>query len=143
MIGTCGVHPRRLSSRDTWLLLYETPNSSRMTPATRSQVQTSPRKPYASAPCQRKSGIRRTCSGVSLGPRPRPGASEEGLRPAAPGGGQPLADGPLGGAEGGGDVALLPALLRAVPAPSSAATPSSHEGQGMGFPYRIIGAGKV
>ena len=45
VIGTCGVHPRRLSRRDTWLLLYETPNSSEMTPATRSQVQTSPRKP--------------------------------------------------------------------------------------------------
>ena len=27
VIGTCGVHPRCLSRRDTWLLLYETPNS--------------------------------------------------------------------------------------------------------------------
>src|SRR5690349_22212200 len=38
-----------------------------MTWATRAQVQTSPRKPYASGPCPRKSGMRRFRSSVSLG----------------------------------------------------------------------------
>src|ERR1700722_5634439 len=36
----------------------------------RRQAQTSPRNPYASAPCQRNSGIRFFCSGVSLGDGP-------------------------------------------------------------------------
>src|SRR5579871_3975467 len=41
-----------------------------MTWATRPQVQTSPRKPYASAPCQRKSGIRRSWASLSRAGRP-------------------------------------------------------------------------
>lgn len=70
------VHLGRLSNRDTCLLLYEVSNSWRMTPAARPQVQTSSRKPYALASCQRESGIRCNCSGVSLGAAPRRSAWE-------------------------------------------------------------------
>ena len=45
VMGTCGVQPSPLRMRDTWLVLYETPNSSLSTWATRPQVQTSPRNP--------------------------------------------------------------------------------------------------
>ena len=88
-----------------------------MTSATRAQVQTSPRKPYASGPCQRNSGIRRFCAGESLGGRPGTGPGPQGLRAAVAGAGEPTADGHLGDAQGLGDVALRPALLLQVQRP--------------------------
>lgn len=53
--GSWGVQPSFLSIRDTCALWYETPNSRRMTTATRAQVHTAPRNPYASAPWLNKS----------------------------------------------------------------------------------------
>src|SRR5215204_211095 len=68
--GFCGVQRKAFRSRETWSLWYVTENSRRMTSATRAHVQTSPRKPYASAPCARNSGTRRNWSSVSRGVAP-------------------------------------------------------------------------
>jgi hypothetical protein len=65
-IGICGVQCKRFNNRETCALWYQTPNSSPITLATRAQVQHSPRKPYASAPWDKSSGIKRHCSPVSL-----------------------------------------------------------------------------
>jgi hypothetical protein len=54
----------------TWAGWYETPNVRRITSVTRPQVQMSPRKPKASAPCSSNSGIWARCSAVSLGVGP-------------------------------------------------------------------------
>ena len=52
-----------------------------MTLATRAQVQTWPRKPYASGPCQRNSGIDRFWAGESLGGRPGAGRARSASGP--------------------------------------------------------------
>src|SRR5262249_11352693 len=65
-IGVCGVQPSCFSNLDTCALWYETPNSLQITVATREQVQTSPRNPYASAPCESSSGMELNCSRLSL-----------------------------------------------------------------------------
>ncbi len=68
--GNCGVQAKPFSNRATCLRWYLTPNSCSITLATRIPVHTAPRNPYASAPCERQSGIKRNCSGVSFnGPR--------------------------------------------------------------------------
>jgi hypothetical protein len=56
-IGNCGVPCRRFSNRETWAVWYQLPHSSPITVATRAQVQHSPRKPFASAPWAKSSGI--------------------------------------------------------------------------------------
>ena len=63
--GSCGVHFKALSKRETCALWYETENSSRITSATRAHVQSWPRKPYASAPCDRRSGMSLLCSSAN------------------------------------------------------------------------------
>jgi hypothetical protein len=65
-IGICGVQCKRFNNRETCALWYQTPNSSPITLATRAQVQHSSRKPYASAPWDKSSGIKRHWSPVSL-----------------------------------------------------------------------------
>src|SRR5215203_904815 len=79
--GFCGVQRKAFRSRETWPLWYETANSRRMTSATRAHVQTSPRKPYASAPCDKNSGTSRSRSGVSRGVAPLWGRAS---KPASP-----------------------------------------------------------
>ncbi len=69
-IGFCGVQPKAFSNRETWSLWYVTANSRAITCPMRRQVQTSPRKPYASAPCDKNSGISFSWSGVNLGVAP-------------------------------------------------------------------------
>jgi len=69
-IGFWGVHSTSFINRETCDLEYDTPNSHSMILAMRAHVKTSPRKPYASAPCDRNSGIRRSCASVSLGGAP-------------------------------------------------------------------------
>lgn len=64
--GFCGVQSICLRRRPTWSGWYDTPNSCSMTFATRAHVHTLPRKPYDSAPCQRKSGIMRFCASVNF-----------------------------------------------------------------------------
>src|SRR5919204_1475065 len=56
--GFWGVQANCLSNRDTWALWYATPNTRSMSLPIRAQVQTSPRKPYASAPSANSSGKR-------------------------------------------------------------------------------------
>src|SRR5947207_15016304 len=63
-IGRCTLQPTARSSRLTWAGWYRTPNSCSMTVATRAVVQTSPAKPYASAPRASSSGSRARCSAV-------------------------------------------------------------------------------
>jgi hypothetical protein len=53
--------------------------------------------------------------GSELAERAGRGVGAQGLRTAAASGGDPTTDGPLGGIEGDGDVALLPAQLRQIP----------------------------
>ena len=72
-IGFCGVQRKAFNNRETWSLWYVTENSRAITCAMRRHVQTSPRKPYASAPCDKNSGISFSCSGVSFGVAPRCG----------------------------------------------------------------------
>src|SRR5581483_2903853 len=79
--GFCGVHLMALSRRETWAGWYETPNSHSITVATRRQVQTSPRKPYASAPAVRKSSNRSNSSAESFGSAPGCGRA---CKPASP-----------------------------------------------------------
>ena len=69
-IGICGVHFNSFSKQATWDLQYVTPNSHSITLATRRHVQTPPRNPYASAPCDRNSGIAHFCSSVKSRGRP-------------------------------------------------------------------------
>jgi hypothetical protein len=66
LIGICGVQCQRFNNRETWALWYQAPNSSPITVATRAHVQHSPRKPYASAPWDKSSGIKRHWPPVSL-----------------------------------------------------------------------------
>lgn len=79
--GFCGVQSSSFKSFGTWWLWYETPNSVAITQATRAAVQTSPRKPYASAPWDKNSGSRCFCSGVSLGVAPFRGRA---CKPSSP-----------------------------------------------------------
>jgi hypothetical protein len=65
-IGICGVQCKRFNNRETWALWYQTPHSSPITVATRAQVQHSPWKPYAAAPWDKSSGIKRHWSPASL-----------------------------------------------------------------------------
>ncbi len=81
--------------------------------------------------------------GGELGGRARAGVRAERLRTAAAGGGEPTTDGTLRGVEGDRDVALLPALSREIPVPSSAATPSSHEVECLRIPCPIVGPGEL
>src|SRR5260370_14787156 len=73
------------SSRLTWAGWDVTPKVRRMTSATRRQVQTWPRKPYASAPRSRRAGSWATCAALRLGLVPAAGwrrkASTPCLRP--------------------------------------------------------------
>jgi hypothetical protein len=64
-IGICGVQCKHVNNRES-ALWYQTPNFSPSTVATRAQVQHSPRKPYASAPWDKSSGVKRTWSPASL-----------------------------------------------------------------------------
>ena len=64
--GFCGVHPIALRRRLTWAGWYEIPNSRSITLPIRAHVHNSPRKPYASAPCHRNSGIRSSWSFFNL-----------------------------------------------------------------------------
>lgn len=79
--GFWGVHSISFSNRDTCDLEYDTPNSHLLIWAMRAQVKTSPRNPYASAPCQRNSGIIRRCAEVSLGGAPVWGRARNTPRP--------------------------------------------------------------
>jgi hypothetical protein len=65
-IGSCGVQGKRFNNRETWASWYQTPNASPLTVATRAQVQHSPRKPYAPAPWEKSSGIKRPWSPVRV-----------------------------------------------------------------------------
>ena len=78
----CGVLSNAWSSRDTWVLWYETPNCYSMTTAIRAQVQTSPRKPYASEPAASNFGIRANSAPASLGEAPGWGRACKSLSPA-------------------------------------------------------------
>ena len=69
-LGFGGVQCKAFKRRDTWSLWYETANSRRMTCATRAAVQTSPRKPYASAPCDNNSGSWSRCCAVNFDAAP-------------------------------------------------------------------------
>src|SRR2546423_2387072 len=69
-IGFCGVQSKTFNNRETWSLWYVTENSRAITCAMRRHVQTSPRKPYASAPCDKNSGIIFSWSLVSFGVAP-------------------------------------------------------------------------
>src|SRR5215207_2264466 len=80
-IGLCGVQRNCFNSRPTWSLWYEMLNSRRISPATRWQVHSSPRKPYAWAPWDKNSGSRARCSAVSFGVAPAWGRER---RPASP-----------------------------------------------------------
>lgn len=79
--GFCGVESSCFSKRERWALWYETPNSHSITLAMRAHVQTSPRKPYAGAPCARKSGKRASCCFDNLGMAPKWGRAS---KPASP-----------------------------------------------------------
>ena len=68
--GFCTLQPQARRIRLTWAGWYETPNSRRITSATREQVHISPRKPNASAPLFNSSGIRARCSCVKRGVGP-------------------------------------------------------------------------
>ncbi len=68
--GRWGLQPTARSSRQTWAGWYRTPKTRSITTATRRVVQTSPVKPYASAPRARKAGSRARCSGASFGVGP-------------------------------------------------------------------------
>ena len=72
-IGFWGDQPISFSSRETCDRSYVTPNSWSMTCATRPQVQISPRKPYDSAPWDKKSGNSHKSCWLSL--RGAPGRS--------------------------------------------------------------------
>src|SRR5215472_3784739 len=61
------------SSRLTWAGWYATPKVRRITSATRLQVHTCPRNPYASAPRSSRSGSWASCSALSLGVGPGAG----------------------------------------------------------------------
>ena len=68
-MGICGVQRKVFNNRETWALWYETPHASQITVATRAQVQNWPRNPYASAPWDKNSGIKRRWASVSfIGP---------------------------------------------------------------------------
>jgi len=79
--GRCGVQSMDFNIRETCALWYVTLNSHSITLATRSQVQTPPRKPYASAPALSNSGSRWSCSGVRRGLAPLRGLAS---RPSSP-----------------------------------------------------------
>jgi hypothetical protein len=83
--GICGVQHTALSKRETWALWYETPNSWRIMAATRAQVHTSPRKPYAWAPWLKRSGSRCSCWPLSLSGPWRCGLARQGSTPGVPG----------------------------------------------------------
>ena len=68
--GFCTLQPQSRRIRLTWAGWYETPNSRRITSATREQVHMSPRKPKVSTPLFNSSGIRARCSGVKRGVGP-------------------------------------------------------------------------
>jgi hypothetical protein len=68
--GIWGVHFKSLSKRATCDLWYTTPHSHSITLPTRGHVHTSPRKPYASAPWDNKSGSRCFWSIVNSAGRP-------------------------------------------------------------------------
>lgn len=55
-VGFCRLHPIWATSRPTWVREYDTPKTRLITDATRRRVQTSPRKPKASAPWANKAG---------------------------------------------------------------------------------------
>lgn len=57
-IGICGVHFNAFNNRDTCALWYATSNSSLMTWQT---LQSWPRNPYASAPCDNRAGTSCSC----------------------------------------------------------------------------------
>jgi len=80
-IGFCGVQSNSFKSFGTWWLWYETPNSNSITRATRAAVQTSPRKPYASAPWDKNSGSSCFCSEESFGVAPLRGRARNPLSP--------------------------------------------------------------
>jgi hypothetical protein len=84
VMGICGVQRRVLSKRETCALWYEMPNSWRMTAATRPQVHTSPRKPYAWAPWLKRSGSKCSCWQLSLSGPWRCGLARHGSMPGAP-----------------------------------------------------------
>jgi hypothetical protein len=69
-IGFWGVQPTSRSSRLTCAGWYRTPYSRSITVATRRVVQTSPRKPKASAPRANSNGSCAFCSGGNFGWRP-------------------------------------------------------------------------
>lgn len=79
--GRCGVHSSAFNNRETCALWYVTLNSHRMTLATRSQVQTAPRKPYFSAPALSKAGSCWSCSVVRRGLAPLRGLAMSPLSP--------------------------------------------------------------
>jgi hypothetical protein len=62
LAGFCKLNPSALKIRPTCPGEYVTPNSRRMTAATRLRVHTSPRKPYACAPFSNKAGILLFCA---------------------------------------------------------------------------------
>src|SRR6266851_5303044 len=71
--GRCTLWCTACSSRLTCAGWDVTPKVRRSTSATRLQVQTWPRKPYASAPRSRSAGIWASCSALSLGCGPGAG----------------------------------------------------------------------
>jgi len=91
-LGFGGVQCKAFKRRDTWSLWYETANSRRMTCATRAAVQTSPRKPYASAPCDNNSGSWSRCCAVNFDAAPVCGRAARLSSPPVETLGHPLAD---------------------------------------------------
>jgi len=81
--GFCGVQPICLSMRAICLRSYVTSNSCSMTCPTRRHVHTSPVKPYASAPCDNKSGSsHKSCLLIRRG-APDRGCAANPARPAS------------------------------------------------------------
>ena len=68
--GFCRLQPQARNMRPTLLGASVTPYSRRITSATRSHVQTSPPKPYASAPRKSRMGSWLRCSALNFGVGP-------------------------------------------------------------------------
>ena len=81
--GFCGVQPICLSKRETCVRSYVTPNSCSITQPTRRHVHSSPLNPYASAPCDSKSGNSHRSCLLSRRGAPERGCAAKAVCPAS------------------------------------------------------------